>query len=83
VDGDGLPDLVVANNLSNDVSVLVNQGGGGFEPPWTFTSGDGPTSVALADFNGDGTTDLAVAHMNSGAVGVYLNDGTGDFTSGR
>lgn len=83
VDGDSLPDLVVANNLSNDVSVLVNQGGGGFEPPWTFASGDGPTSVALADFNGNGIVDLAVSHMNSGAVGVYLNDGTGDFTSGR
>lgn len=78
-DGDGLPDLAVANNTSNDVAVLFNLGGGTFGSPVRFETGAGPTGIVAADFNGDGAIDLAVAHMASGAVGVYLNDGAGGF----
>ena len=58
-DGDGDPDLAVANINSNDVSVLLGGPGGSFGPPANFAAG-GPTGVAVADFNGDGDPDLAV-----------------------
>lgn len=81
--GDGLLDLAVANNVSNDVAILLNLGDGTFTAPVRFETGAGPTSVVAADFNVDGVLDLAVSHMITGAVGVYLNDGGGCFTCGR
>ncbi len=80
---DAWPDLAVANNVSDDVSILLNQGGGAFLPARSFVTGDGPTSVVAADYDADGDIDLGVSHMLSGVVGVYLNNGTGCFTCGQ
>jgi VCBS repeat-containing protein len=71
--GDGKPDLVVANEFSNNVSVLLGNGTGGFTGPTNFTAGSGPASVAVGDFNGDGKPDLAVANVNDDNVSVLLN----------
>src|SRR5262249_28277572 len=64
VNGDGHPDLVVANSVrlstasgyvsNNTVSVLVGNGDGTFGAPQSFVVGYNPTSVAVADINGDG-----------------------------
>ncbi len=54
MDGDAKPDLVVANNDSNTVSVLVNKGDGTFAAPVDFAAGTSPprsprrTSTAMA-----------------------------------
>ena len=48
VNGDGKLDLVVANDSSNTVSVLLGNGNGTFQTQQTFATGFGPTSVALA-----------------------------------
>jgi hypothetical protein len=45
--GDGQPDLVVANQASNDVSVLLGNGDGTFGAQARFASGVGPDSVAV------------------------------------
>jgi hypothetical protein len=79
--GDGRPDLVVANNAGNTVSVLLNTTPAGattasFAAQQTFTVGGGPFGVAVADFNGDGRPDLAVANYNvalGNTVSVLLN----------
>ena len=78
VNGDGLPDLVVANNGSNTVSVLLNTTAAGattasFAAQQTFATGSGPRSVALADVNGDGRPDLIVADGGSNTLSVLLN----------
>src|SRR5437867_12391463 len=54
LNGDGRPDLAVANAGSNDVSVLLGNGDGSFQAAQSFAVGNGPTSVAVGDFNGDG-----------------------------
>ncbi len=80
--GDGQPDLAVANPFLNTVSVLLNNGGGSFVPAAgsPFASGGiEPRSLAVADFNGDGIRDLAVANFGSNTVLVLLNDGSGGF----
>ena len=42
VNGDGRPDLIVANLGSNTVSVLLGNGNGTFQVPVNFASGNGP-----------------------------------------
>src|SRR5215472_15708938 len=59
--GDGKPDLAVANANSNNVSVLLGQGDGTFLLAVNYAAGSGPRSLAVGDFNGDGILDLAVA----------------------
>jgi hypothetical protein len=78
LNGDGKPDLAIANNLSGDVSVLLGDGIGGFGAATSHSVGVGATSVAMADLNGDGKLDLAVANLYSGAV-ILLGNGAGGF----
>ena len=78
--GDGRPDLVVANGGSDHVSILLGNGDGSFQAPRSFAAGSNPQSVAVADFNGDGWLDLAVAYWGTNAtVSVLLCNGDGSF----
>jgi hypothetical protein len=80
--GDGIPDLAVANYTSGTVSVLLNTGTSSLFPATPNSSpavGTDPHSVAVGDFNGDGRQDLAVANSGSSNVSVLLGTGTGSF----
>src|SRR5260370_38929327 len=52
--GDGLLDLAVGNEFSNNVSVLLGNGDGSFQVPRNFAAGVQPRSLAMGDFNADG-----------------------------
>jgi hypothetical protein len=76
--GDGKPDLSVASEGSNTVSVLSNATAPGattpsFETLRAFATGQSPRSVAVGDFNQDGGPDLAVVNDYSNTVSVLLN----------
>ena len=79
VNGDGKPDLLVANNADNScagnrgsVGDLLGNGDGTFQTSMSFCSGDySANSVATGDVNGDGKPDLVVA--NDSTVGVLIN----------
>jgi hypothetical protein len=78
VNGDGKADLVVANQAERTVSVLINTTAPGaatpsFTPHQTFTTGNEPISVALADMNGDGLPDIVVANYADNTVSVLTN----------
>jgi hypothetical protein len=84
VNGDGQPDLVVANFGSNTVGVLLGNGDGTFKKAVTYPAGVSPISVAVADVNGDGKPDLVIANNQdngNGSVGVLLGNGDGTFAS--
>jgi hypothetical protein len=81
LNGDGQPDLVVANSGSDNVSVLVNAtdpgaGTPSFATKQDFDTGNSPVSVAVGDLNGDGKLDLAVANVDADTVSVLLNGPT-------
>jgi hypothetical protein len=79
--GDGRLDLAVANVYSNTVSVLLGNAGGTFQPPLTSTTGAGPKSMKVGDFNRDGKFDLVTA--NSDDVTLLLGNGNGSFQAPR
>jgi hypothetical protein len=78
--GDGIPDLAVANNWGNTVTILLGKGDGTFTPAPSPATGSGPIFVAVEDFNGDGIPDLAVANAASDTVTTLLGNGDGTFT---
>ncbi|MBD1829894.1 FG-GAP-like repeat-containing protein [Microcoleus vaginatus GB1-A2] len=78
INGDGFPDLAVANASSNNVSILLNTTATGaatptFAPQVPFATGTDPISVSIGDINGDGKPDLAVANASSNNVSILLN----------
>jgi hypothetical protein len=85
LDGDGKPDIVVANWGSNSISVLRNIGTVGsittnsFAPAVQFASGADCEDVVIADLDGDGKPDVVTANetnSNNSAVSVFRNIST-------
>jgi MBG domain (YGX type)/Bacterial Ig-like domain (group 3)/FG-GAP-like repeat len=82
--GDGIVDLVVADDAdNNNLIILRGDGSGGFSPTpeSPITVGSHPFGVAVGDFNGDGYADLAVANTVSNTVSILLGNGSGGFPS--
>ncbi len=48
-----------------------------------FPSGDGPSQMAVGDFNGDGVVDVAVTNTGVNTVSVSLGNGDGTFSAPR
>ncbi|EAU63294.1 integrins alpha chain [Stigmatella aurantiaca DW4/3-1] len=78
--GDGRVDLVTANLNTGNVSLLLDNGAGGYTPS-TLSSGSSPRGVAAADIDQDGHLDIVA--VNSGASNVRVFYGNGDGTFGE
>jgi hypothetical protein len=76
-DGDGHLDIATANRSSNDVSVLLGDGTGGFSSAQHTAVGTGPSALVTLDLDEDGGPDLAVAALEG--IDTVLNDGSGGF----
>jgi len=95
VNGDGKPDLVVANvctnvnNCDGNISVLLGNGDGTFQSAKATDAGFAGGSIAVADLNGDGKPDLVVSSGESCSpnpcgplVNVLFGNGDGTFREG-
>jgi VCBS repeat protein len=85
LDGDNLPDLVVANlspSATGSVSVLMQDPAhpGTFLAATNYTALGQPLSVVIADLNGDGHPDIALADGPS--AGVLMQDAANPGTFG-
>jgi hypothetical protein len=79
---DRTPDLVVANEGSNDVTILLGQGQGAgwtLAPGPRLRAGAGPVSTTVGDATGDGVPDIVVANSQSNTVSVLPGVGLGFF----
>jgi hypothetical protein len=76
---DGRLDLATANLADSTLTVLTNNGSGGFGFSATLNTGSHPDSVTAADINGDGYLDLISANTGSGTLSLFTNNGTGGF----
>ncbi len=79
IDGDGKPDLVVANNTDNTLSLLRNTstvGNLSFAPQLTVNSGYAAYDLVIADLDGDGKPDIAVDDQYNNTISVHRNTST-------
>ena len=76
--GDGKLDFVTANFQSDNITVEMGNGNGGFTR--TNIGGFiGPAGVNVADVNGDGKSDLVVINYVANTASVLLGNGNGTF----
>ena len=86
LNGDGRPDIVVANRGSDSLTALIN--GSGAQSPFTEDQrivlndgntggmiGDAPADVAVMHVDADGLLDIVVANEQSDSVSVLFNAG--------
>ena len=87
LNGDGNPDIVVANACTSQrctrvfyglVSVFMGHGNGSFDKAVSYPALNHTQNVVIADVNGDGIPDLVV-NSNGSGVGVLLGWGNGTF----
>ncbi len=77
--GDGFPDIAVANGVDNTVTILINNKKGQFLANRPIPVATTPVSLAVADFNGDKINDLAVASAGGSTIAILLGVGNGTF----
>lgn len=82
IDGDGKPDLVLADDVGNTLSVRRMSSAPGattlqFDAAVAFAAGARPVALQLADVDGDQRLDVLIANLEAGTVSVLANTSSG------
>ena len=79
IDGDGWLDVVVANRLSNTISILQNIGtsdtitASSFAPKKDIVTDNLVSAISFGDIDGDGKIDIVAANSGAGTVSIFKN----------
>ena len=81
LDGDGIPDMIVANYTAGSISVFRNTSVIGNINVANFmrkdfTSGTGATFISVADLDNDGKQDVIVANQGENTLSIFKNIST-------
>jgi hypothetical protein len=77
VNGDGRPDLLVAEPAGGQLSVYLQSPEGSLAPPLTFPTLAGVGQLTSADWNGDSHPDVFLLSRDENAIGVSQFDKNG------
>lgn len=83
LNGDAKPDLVCTNGaqLSNKVSIYINNGDGTFQPQVLIGTLLRPSDAVIGDYDRDGDKDFVVTHFGATSVLLFRNSGGATFTA--
>ena len=70
VNGDAVPDLVMAGFYQGVASVFIGTGGGLFTGRVDYGAGYFPTGIDVGDIDGDGRQDMAVANAGDNTIDI-------------
>lgn len=76
LNGDGHPDLVLANLAASSVSVLLGKGDGTFRAGTDYATDKSPIFVAIADVDDDGKLDVVSGNARTVSILAGFGDGT-------
>ena len=79
LNGDGHLDLLFTNYISDNVSVLLGDGDGGFTAAAPVAVGNGPREIVVGKLDGDADFDFINANYSGNSVTVLLNNGSATF----
>ncbi|CAF1179619.1 unnamed protein product [Adineta steineri] len=81
INDDNRPDILVANQDTDNAGIFFNVQGSYFSEQVAYSTGDksGPQYISVVDVNDDDKPDIIVANNRGHSVGVFLNNGSGQF----
>lgn len=82
LNNDGSSDLIVVNERTDDLRILLNDGQGDYGDYELIQMGNSlPSPNEGADFNNDGELDFAVSTAHGNEVRVFFGDGSGSLSN--
>ena len=76
---DGEIDLALGSTQGSEVSVMIGNGDGSFQPEVHYLADHGVRGLAVIDMDSDGYSDIATANRVGNNLAFFTNDGTGIF----
>jgi len=80
LDGDGKPDIILASQKSNTISIHRNSsasiGNISFDNKVDLSIGTNPLGTAIADLDGDGKLDIIATSYQNNNISIYKNNST-------